>query len=225
MAVPFTKFYNFTFASYECSWADGDICAGPNLKIDGCPTFNLYKDGVFIEQWGGRDHDMFIEGFALFVEGFLSEKFPGTREPVDLSAPWSADARKAAGEYTKNQAPNTSVLHEEARERSIMELWKIWGFPEARKEVAHKVGNTTEGVVEGGEKGGAGREADLLKYPTDDTGDGNEDIEIRLNEEPDEKIVEKSSVISRLHRLIKGIFHIHPGWYSQRVTHWTDWIP
>jgi len=226
--VPFTEFYNFTFASYECSGADGELCADPNLKIDGYPTFNLYKDGVFIEQWGGGDHDMFIEGFALFVEEFLSENFPGTRNPIDLSAPWSAEVRKAAEEETKKGAPNTAMLREEAKERSNKGLRKIWGLLEIEKGIGGNAKEKIEDAVEDVREGTKGGTEDLediveevgnvLKNPKDDIRDG--DIEIKLNGELDEeKIAEKSSAIDRLHRLIKGIFHIHPGWYNQQVTH------
>lgn len=228
--VPFTEFYNFTFASYECSGADGELCADPNLKIDGYPTFNLYKDGVFIEQWGGGDHDAFIEGFALFVEEFLSENFPGTRKPIDLSAPWSAEVRKAAEEETKKWAPNTAMLREEAKEKSNKDLRKIWGLPEIEKGIGgnadEKIEDAVEDVRKGTKVATEGAEdtveevGDVLKNPKDDIWDEDGDIEIKLNEELDEeKIVGKSSAIDRLHRFIKGVFHIHPGWYNQQVTH------
>jgi len=230
VTVPFTEFYNFTFASYECSGADGELCADPNLKINGFPTFNLYKDGVFIEQWGGGDHDTFIEGFALFVEEFLSDKFPGTRKPIDLSAPWSAEVRKAAEEETKKWAPNTAKLREEARERSIKRLRKIWGLPQTEEGIGDNAEEKIEGVVEDGRKGAKAGTKDVedvaeevdgvLKPATADNDNGDGDLGIKLDEELDEeKIVEKSSAIDRLHRLINGIFHIHPGWYNQRVTH------
>ncbi|RPA97435.1 hypothetical protein L873DRAFT_1844794 [Choiromyces venosus 120613-1] len=230
MTVPFTEFYNFNFASYECSGAKGELCGDPDLKIESYPAFNLYKDGIFIEQWGGGDHDTYIEGFALFVEEFLNEKFPGTRKPMDLSAPWSAAAREAAEKDTKKWAPNTAMLREEAKERSLKELRKIWGVPEVEEEIADNAQDEIEDVVEAGKKDVkkgtkdvedvVGEVADVLKDVADDIEDANEDIEIKLNEElDDEKIVEKSSAIDRLHRIIKGIFHIHPGWYSQQVTH------
>jgi len=230
VTVPFTEFYNFTFASYECSGADGELCGDPKLKIDGYPTFNLYKDGVFIEQWGGGDQDTFIEGFALFVEEFLSEKFPGTRKPMDLSAPWSAKVRKAAEKETKKWAPSTAMLREEAREKSIKQLRKIWGLPEIGEGIGDNAEEKIEDLVEDGRNGTKVGTEDVedvveevdgvLKDGKGDIENGGKDIEIKLNEELDEdKIVEKSSAIDRLHRLIKGIFHIHPGWYNQQVTH------
>ncbi|CUS08780.1 unnamed protein product [Tuber aestivum] len=115
MTVPFTKFYNFTFASYECSGAGGELCAALELKINGYPKFNLNKDGIFIEQWDGGDHNTFIEGFTLFVEEFLGKKFLGNRELMDLSAPRSAEARKAAEEDTQKWDPDTAILPERAR--------------------------------------------------------------------------------------------------------------
>ncbi|PWW80863.1 hypothetical protein C7212DRAFT_361352 [Tuber magnatum] len=185
MTVLFTEFYNFTFASYECSGAGGELCADPSLKIDSYPTFNLYKDGVFIEQWDGGDHDTFIEGFALFLEEFLSEEFPGTRAPMDLSAPWSAEARKAAGKDTKKWAPKAAILREEVRQRSMKELWRIWGLPEVEEKVADIARDVFEGVKEGVEvvKEVTGDPKDAA----DDIGNQNKDIEIKLNEELDEE--------------------------------------
>jgi len=59
----------------------GRWCANPNLKIDGYPTFNLYKDGIFIEQWGGGDHDLLIEGFAFALFVSLVRSSQGLESP------------------------------------------------------------------------------------------------------------------------------------------------
>ena len=173
---------------------------------------------------------MFIEGFAPFLEEFLSEKLPGTRKPIDLYAPWSAEVRKATEEETKKWAPNTAILREEATERSIKGLQKIWGLPKIEKAIGDNAKENIEDAVEDGRKGTkveaesvedmVEEVGDVLKNPKDDIGDGDRDIEIKSNEELDEeKIAGKSSAIDRLHRLIKGILHIHPGWYNQQVTH------
>ena len=127
--------------------------------------------------------------------------------------------RKATEEETKKWAPNTAMLREEARERSIKGLRKIWGLPKIEKAIGDNAKEKIEDAVEDGRKGTkVGAEGvedmveelgDVLKNPKNDMGDGDRNIEIKLNEELDEeKVAGKSSAIDRLHRLIKGIFHI-----------------
>ncbi|PUU75241.1 hypothetical protein B9Z19DRAFT_1067581 [Tuber borchii] len=148
--VPFTEFYNFTFASYESSRAD---------------------DCVFIELWGGGDHDMFIEGFALFGGEIFSENFPRTIKPINLSAPWSAEVRKVAAEETKKWAPNAAMLR----------LRRIWSLPEIEKGIGDNAEEKIEVAVEDGREGTkvgtkgvedmAEEVANVLKSPKDDIGD------------------------------------------------------
>lgn len=135
---------------------------------------------------------------------------------MDLSAPWNVEARKAAEEDTKKWDPDTTILHEEAREKSIKELRKIWVC-----WLEERAADVAEDMFEGVKRVSKDfREvAGDLKDAPDDVVDRSKDMEIKLNKELGEKIVEKSTAIDRLDRVIWGILHIHPGWYNQQTTH------
>ena len=155
-AVPFSAFYDFHFASVECS-TDG-VCDRPELMIDGYPTFNLYKDGVFIEQMVDSSEDRVLSGFGLFVEEFLAEKFPGTRvggvqlgsgsaddeEEEDVSedeekrlesieAIWRANREKGAGVDLGTGRPKSSAIERLHRFvdgiKSIAQGWYVQQMP------------------------------------------------------------------------------------------------
>ncbi|KAJ9609544.1 hypothetical protein H2200_005871 [Cladophialophora chaetospira] len=77
----FHGYYNFHFASINCI-AFGDICDKNGVRA--WPTFNLYKDGEFVEKYsGGRK----MSDFSNYVEEKLEQIKPGSRPRGGVKVP------------------------------------------------------------------------------------------------------------------------------------------
>ena len=90
----FHGFYNFHFASVNCI-AFGDVCEKNGVRA--WPTFNLYKDGEFVETYkGGRS----MKDFSHYVEERLEQIKPGSRPREGVKVP-----KAGAKSIDRKQAP------------------------------------------------------------------------------------------------------------------------
>ena len=94
----FHGYYNFHFASLNCI-AYGEVCEKKGIKA--WPTFNLYKNGEFVEKYTGKKD---MEGLSDFVEEKLEMIKPGSRPTKGLKLPEPGDTSVDRGE-----APETPV--------------------------------------------------------------------------------------------------------------------
>ncbi|KAL1885708.1 hypothetical protein Plec18167_001203 [Paecilomyces lecythidis] len=79
----FHGFYNFHFANINCL-SYGDFCS-QRLNIKFWPTFNLYHNGEFVDQYGGKKNT--IEGLSQFIEEKLELIRPGSRPRKGVKLP------------------------------------------------------------------------------------------------------------------------------------------
>ncbi|KAJ9270279.1 hypothetical protein DTO271D3_2777 [Paecilomyces variotii] len=78
----FHGFYNFHFASINCL-SYGDFCT-KRLNIREWPTFNLYHNGEFVEQYAGKKT---IDGLSQYIEEKLELIRPGSRPRKGVKLP------------------------------------------------------------------------------------------------------------------------------------------
>lgn len=76
-SVSFEEFYDFHFGALDCI-AFGDICFLPELKVEGYPTFNLYKNGKLWKQFPS-EFDVSKESLLNWVDEQLDEIKPGSK--------------------------------------------------------------------------------------------------------------------------------------------------
>ncbi|KAL9113018.1 MAG: hypothetical protein Q9227_002883 [Pyrenula ochraceoflavens] len=81
----FHGYYNFHFGSLNCI-AFGEVCDAKGIKA--WPTFNLYKNGEFVEKYTGKKD---MEGLSAFVEEKLETIRPGSRPQKGLKLPAPGD--------------------------------------------------------------------------------------------------------------------------------------
>jgi protein disulfide-isomerase len=93
----FHGFYNFHFAEINCI-AYGDTCDKNGVKA--WPTFNLYKDGEFVEKYtGGRT----MADFSHYVEEKLEQIKPGSRPREGVKVP------EAGAKFAEKAAPEVPL--------------------------------------------------------------------------------------------------------------------
>jgi protein disulfide-isomerase len=77
----FHGYYNFHFAAVNCV-TQGDLCQ--KLGIKAYPTFNLYKNGEFVEKFVGSKS---MQGFSDYLEEKLEGIKPGSRPRDGVKVP------------------------------------------------------------------------------------------------------------------------------------------
>ncbi|ETN47187.1 protein disulfide-isomerase domain [Cyphellophora europaea CBS 101466] len=77
----FHGYYNFHFAAVDCV-VQGDLCQ--KLGIKAYPTFNLYKNGEFVEKFEGTKN---MQGFSDYLEEKLEQIKPGSRPRGGVRVP------------------------------------------------------------------------------------------------------------------------------------------
>ncbi|KAL7266996.1 hypothetical protein RUND412_010432 [Rhizina undulata] len=117
-SVPsFTEAYNFHFGSLNCA-AYGDICGDSRVNVQRYPTFNLYKDGKFVETYDTGKND--LRTLSDFVEKYLEIIKPGSRPTttivlpaVQTDKPAATKKEKAQVDETKKASPTASKATKE----------------------------------------------------------------------------------------------------------------
>jgi protein disulfide-isomerase len=87
----FHGYYSFHFAAVNCV-AQGDLCQ--KIGIKAYPTFNLYKDGEFVEKFVGAKS---MEGFSEYMEEKLEVIRPGSRPHGGVKVPEAGATGTAKG--------------------------------------------------------------------------------------------------------------------------------
>lgn len=117
----FHGYYNFHFAAVNCV-AQGDLCQ--KIGIKAYPTFNLYKNGEFIEKFvGSKD----MEGFSEYLEEKLEQIKPGSRPRGGVQVPKAGakstdDTATPEKPVAKDKDPAAGVAAGEKHNEKVQEL-------------------------------------------------------------------------------------------------------
>lgn len=117
----FHGYYNFHFAAVNCV-AQGDLCQ--KIGIKAYPTFNLYKNGEFLEKFVGSKS---MEGFSEYLEEKLETIKPGSRPHGGVKVP-QAGATGTDGDATpenpvaKDKDPIAGVAAGEKHNEKVQQL-------------------------------------------------------------------------------------------------------
>ena len=131
----FSRYYDFHFASVDCI-AYGDLCGKHDVVA--FPTFNLYKDGVFVKKFEGKKD---MAGLSAFVEDTLESTRPGSRpkdgvklpEPEATSIDTDASTDKAVEKDKQPAATETEAVEKDTEEKPAKETATDKSVPKATK--------------------------------------------------------------------------------------------